>query len=140
MGIEYRFDSYYGRDIPYRMSREDFEASDKCSENLLAYIRQMGFDHIQFLAYATTNFVLIPGMNIALSSSGGDKKVWCRMVDNANNIYNPLREEDGFHKDHWYHPYKIEYTPVDFKGCIKHMYFSDLANMIKRGHIELREV
>lgn len=141
--METKYDGYYEREITYKMTLEELQAYAKAhnghmgEEQILAYIRFRG-EELQIEAPATPieNITLTP-FGFALSS-GEKTKTLCKLMLRDNSLYNPLLEEHStFHKDHWYNPYKIEYTPAEYPGCIEKMYFCDFCHNINRGNIIL---
>jgi len=147
--MEMKYDGYYKKEIPYKMTLEElFERSTikedyfyMCHEDILAYIRERG-ENFTCMAHATVpeNMMHLP-FGMGCISSGEKELVPCRIVLSDDELYNPLHEgNDTFHKNHWHHPYKIKFTPIEFKGCIERMYVSDFCGHIQKGYIILTEL
>lgn len=137
-----RYDGYYEKEIFYKMTRTELNTFDHLSEEaILAYIRHLGVDKAKFIipAHAPESVTLVPFMGIALCS--GDRvDTLCRMVNVDNDLYNPLVEkENPIHKNHWYSPYKIKFTPIEYDGVDETFYFSDFCSMLRDGHIKIVE-
>ena len=140
--METRYDGYYEKEIPYKMTREELYKLDRPSqEHILAYIRHLGIEIARFIipAHPPSNITVIPSMGFALCS-GEMVDTICRMVNDDNALYNPLIEEEHpIHKDHWYSPYKIKFTPIDFDGVIERFYFSDFCSLFRAGKVKIIE-
>lgn len=83
--------------------------------------------------------VKINSIEFALCSSEYEKTI-CTIVNDNNPLYNPLLDPNcEIHLNHWYSPYKIKYTPIEFNGIIKEMYVTDFCSHVRDGYIELIE-
>lgn len=140
--METRYDSYYEKHIPYKASLSDLEHAEHMSDELiLAYIRNKRPENLIFIVdtHAPQNITLVPMLGIAMCS--GDRvPTRCKMVEEGESLYNPLIEYDCLREDHWYHPYKIKFTPVDFEGPNERFYFSDFCSCVRNGHFHIIEV
>lgn len=149
---EVKWDSYYEEYIPYKMCldvlyaramehvEKDTDRANYRDRDVLAYIRERG-DKFRCLARSATRGMMSPlGLMV---SSDDEEMVLCRHYSDKKRdregSYNPLIEKDSIREDHWYHPYKIMLTPVEFDGCIDKYYFSDFVSMLDEGHIEIWE-
>ena len=149
---EVKWDSYYEEYIPYKMCldvlyaramehvEKDTDRANYRDRDVLAYIRERG-DKFRCLARSATRGMMSPlGLMV---SSDDEEMVLCRHYSDKKRdregSYNPLVEKDSLREDHWYHPYKIMLTPVEFDGCIDKYYFSDFVSMLDEGHIEIWE-
>ena len=145
--VTMKYDSYYKKEIPYTMTLEDlFKRAAQyggkffhySEEDVLAYIRYICIDNALF--YMSTELPQdIMDFGGVVLSSGRSGKAPCRIVPVEEDLYNPLIEKDSLHEGHWYHPYKIKLTPVDFNGCIDSWYFMDFVSAINGGNIEIWE-
>lgn len=153
--MEMKYDSYYEKEIPYKMTMEELvERQQKRSgfiseEDLLAYIRYCG-EKVRF--YAPTAYpesiMPVPFMGgMALVESGHEKKALCRIVTGKDgerykdSAYNPLVEGGVIQRDgNWYCAYKMSITPVEFKGVVDSWYVSDFCSAINRGNVEIWEL
>lgn len=152
--MELKWDSYYKREIPYRMTLDElhYEATKRDSEwphyseeNVLAYIRHRGPENVRFYMSVThprdvMNLSNLFGIPMILSSRNREYKTTCKVVtEGVDDIYNPMYEKDNLHEGHWYHAYKIVLTPTDYEGVLEKMYVSDFVSGINRGYIEIWE-
>jgi hypothetical protein len=141
--MEYKYDSYYKERIPYKETMKELHSSHDgyiTERDLLAYIRNCndGKD-FRFIAEVDANKNPIITPLGAISDGTHMEKVLCKLVLVDDSSYNPLVEKDILRENHWYHPYKIEFTPVEFQGFIEKRYFSDFCSAIDRGNITLIE-
>ena len=132
--IEYKYDGYFKKEIPYRMTMEELSKLDYLTDaHILAYIRYIGIEYMTILALPQS----------LMSGSAEDGRVICKILSDDNSLYNPLSENHSqIHENHWYSPYKIKYMPVEFEECekyVKIMYFSDFCQNVRDGHVELIE-
>lgn len=137
--METRFDSYYEKDMPYKMSLEELADLDhKREEDILAYFRQVGIDNVRVIIPATpsSSIMVSPFPGIALCS-GEKVDTVCRMINEDDPLYNPLVERDNLRPEHWYHPYKIKFTPVEYEGVVERFYFSDFCSLLHRGFAKI---
>jgi len=146
---EVKWDTYYEEYIPYKMCLDVLYAramqhvekeTDRANYNerdVLAYIRERG-DKFRCRALSAVRGMWSP---LGLMVSDDDEQmVLCKYYDDKDgDLHNPLVERDALREGHWYHPYKIKITPVEFDGCIDKYYFSDFVSLIDEGHIELWE-
>jgi len=132
--METRYDSYYEKEIPYKMSLEELLSIEyKREEDILAYFRYIGIDNVRVILPATPQASIhkTPFFGIAMCSSNKTATL-CRMINNKNDLYNPLIEkENTIHPGHWYHVYKIEFTPIEYEGVIERFYFSAFCSLLK---------
>lgn len=149
--METRYDGYYEREIPYKMTLEEFhERSEKNGwmkeEDFLAYLRYRN-GKVLFLAPTEMpeDIMLVPLLGVF--SSGRSGKALCRLMlpedgkKYKDNMYCPIVDDDeDFHDQHWYGAYKLSITPVEFKGCIDEWYVSDFFGYVQKGTIEIWEV
>jgi len=138
--METRYDSYYEKEIPYKMSLEELLAIDyKRAEDFLAYFRYIGIENVRVIVPATAqrNIHKSPFLGVAMCS--GDRvDTICKMVNNENDLYNPLIEKGCLiHPGHWYHAYKIEFTPVEYEGVIERFYMTDFCAMLNSGRAKI---
>ena len=141
-----RYDGYYEKDIPYLMSMEelvDVLDSGNASESMiLAYIRNVGADKllIKTKTYMPEGMLQLPFYGIMLCDHDRRDFSLCRIVEGEDPAYNPLSENhNSIHKDHWYAPYKIQYTSIEFDGVVEKMYFSDFCSLVNKGLVEFIE-
>lgn len=126
--MEMKFDGYYEKEIPYRMTMEELQSLDYMSEeDILAYMRHVGIDSL--LIKARTHFpknMLVTRFLPGVAICSGDKEYSiCKFVNDEDQKYNPfIEKEDSIHKKHLSSPYKIKYTSVEFNGVVETMYFS----------------
>ena len=141
--METRYDGYYEREIAYKMTLEELQEYAKAhnghmgEEHILAYIRFKGEGFTCMAHAAPAESIMPTPFGFALTS---EKKsgILCKIMLRESNLYNPLKEDhDILHENHWYNPYKIEYTPVEYQGCVEKMYFSDFCHHINQGYITL---
>ncbi len=138
--METRYDAYYEKEIPYKMSLEELVSLEyKREEDFLAYFRHIGIENVRVIIPANPpqNITLVPFIGIALCS--GDRvDTLCKMIDDPNDLYNPLLDKDNvIHPGHWYHAYKIKFTPVEYEGVVENFYFSDFCSMLNSGHAKI---
>ena len=129
--METRYDEYYEREIPYKMTLEELKGLDHPKEeDILAYFRHVGINNVRVIVPATpqSGITITPFPGIAMCS-GERVATLCRMVDEDEPLYNPLVERDYLRPEHWYHPYKIKFTPVEFEGVTERFYFSDFCSI-----------
>lgn len=125
--METKYDAYYEREIPYLMTLE--EIADRLQngfltdEELVAYIRSRK-EKFLCVAYNFNKEIKEP----------------MKLVLENNDLFNPiLDKEDIFHKNHWYHAYKLKLTPSEYEGYIEEWYVSDFTNSIRNGYTTLIE-
>ena len=138
--MEKRYDAYYEKEIPYKMSLEELVALKyKRAEDFLAYFRHVGIENVRVVIPANPpqNITLVPFIGIALCS--GDRvDTLCKMINDPSDLYNPLLDkEDTIHPGHWYHAYKIKFTPVEYEGVVESFYFSDFCSLLNAGHAKI---
>jgi hypothetical protein len=102
--VEKKYDGYYEKELPYKMTLEEIvnelEKGFLTSEQLVAYIRSRG-EKFRCICYNFSKEIKEP-MKLVLIN---------------NDLFNPiLDKEDQFHKDHWYHAYKLRLTPSEYDG------------------------
>lgn len=139
--METRYDSYYEKKLAYKMTLEELLAKPyKKEEDILAYIRYVGVDNFRVILPADPpqNITLVPFVGIALCS-GEKVPTLCRMVNETDPLYNPLIERDTLRRNHWYHPYKIKFTPVEYQGVNDRYYFSDFCSIVQDGFAKIVE-
>lgn len=137
--METRFDSYYEKEIPYKMTLEELASLEyKREEDILAYFRQIGIDNIRIIIPATPSSSIMksPFPGIALCSSEKVSTV-CRMINDPDPLYNPLVERNTILPEHWYHPYKIRFTPIEYDGVLETFYFSDFCSLLNNGSAKI---
>jgi len=137
--METRYDSYYEKELPYKMSLEELaNLKYKSEEAILACLRQIGVDNVRVIIPTTPHdkIVKIPFMNL-FSCVEEKTDIICKMVNNDNHLYNPLNELEQRHPKHWYHPYKIEFTPVEYEGFVERFYFSDFRTMLHKKQAKI---
>ena len=137
--METRFDCYYEKNIPYKMTLEELVALEyKREEDILAYFRQVGIDNVRIIIPSTpsSGIMEMPFVGIALCS-GEKVDTVCRILNEDDPLYNPLVERDSLRPEHWYHPYKIKFLPVNYEGVVERFYFSDFCSMLNRGHAKI---
>ena len=123
--METKFDEYYKKEIPYKVSYRELQNSIYLTqEKVLAYFRGVGVENVRVEIEFPTE-------------SRNIKKIVCKMINIDDPTYNPLIERDVIQKNHWYHPYKIEFTPVDYEGVTERFYFSDFCSMLESGHAKI---
>lgn len=116
--METRYDSYFEKEIIYKISFEELQNVKYLSEEIiLAFMRNCG-DKLRIYIDNTI----------------------CKLVEENDASYNPLYEKDSIHENHWYHTYKIKITPSEYDGFVETMYFSDFCLLVRKGNIELWEV
>jgi hypothetical protein len=145
--METKYDSYYDREIPYTMTFDElYTLSDRGDgtlrfreENVLAYIRNVG-DKFRMIAPA------VPGKNITpvfpglAISSGEPENTVCKLVLEEDDFHNILHVSPyDIEQGHWYSPYKISFTPVNYSGLKEKMYFSDFVSLLNQGIITIKE-
>ena len=142
--MKYKYDSYFEKQIPYKMSMEELsELEYQTDAHILAYLRYIGIENIAILAYTYSlkNIMKIKFDFIETTICSSEyEKIICRILNDDDKLYNPLLENNSIiHKNHWYSPYKIKYTPIEFDGVIKRMYVTDFCQEVRSGQIELIE-
>lgn len=141
--METKYDGYYEREMPYRMTMEELQSLDYMGEEeILAYMRHIRIDNL--LIKAKTHFpknMIVTGFLPGIALCSGNKECSiCKIVNDEDLMYNPFIErDDGFDRDHLSSPYKIKFTSIEFDGVIETMYFSDFCSLVKEGKIELIE-
>ena len=141
--METRYDGYYEKELPYRMTMEELQSLDYMTEEaILGYMRHVGIDNL--LIKARTHFpknVLVARFLPGIAICSGDKEYSiCKIVNDEDQMYNPfIEKDDGFDRDHLSSPYKIKFTSIEFQGINETMYFSDFCSLVKEGKIELIE-
>ena len=137
--METRFDCYYEKDIPYKMTLEELaDLEYKREEDILAYFRQVGIDNVRVIIPSTPSSGIMETPFIGIALCSGEKvDTVCRMLNEDDTLYNPLVERDGLRPGHWYHPYKIKFLPVNYEGVVERFYFSDFCSMLNRGHAKI---
>jgi hypothetical protein len=130
--METKFDTYYEKEMPYKMSLAELMEVSQSGEkiryneqNLLAYIRNCG-ESFTFLA--------------PINHDSKEKIRHCQLIDpnSANDLYNPLNE-NNFEEGHWYHPYKIIVTDSEHKQKREYLYFSDFVSLFNNGCFQIVE-
>ena len=137
--MEMRYEPIFATDVVYKMTLEELVAQEyKKEEHILACLRHIGVDNVRVILPATPpkNIMCSPIRGIAICS-GEKVDTICKMVNLKEDLYNPLVEGDGIHKGHWYHPYKITFTPVEYEGVYERLYFSDFCSMLRDGHAKI---
>jgi len=136
--MEFRFDTYYEKDMIYKMNTNEFAAVDYMSEEaVLAFMRHIGVENIEIVASVPSQAgICDSGMGFGLVDADKNEVAPCRMIS-GDSIYDPLNEEDNLRENHWFHPHKIRFTPKSFDGCRTEMYFSDFCSSLRRGQIRL---
>lgn len=141
--MEMKYDGYYEREMPYRMTMEELQSLEYIGEEeIIAYMRHVGINNLLIKAKTTfpRNITNIPFMQGVALCSGEKEYSICRFVDDPNELYNPfIEKDDGFDRDHLSSPYKIKFTSIEFDGVVETMYFSDFCSLVKEGKIELIE-
>lgn len=136
--MEMKFESYYGKDQVFKMTFTElttkFENGWITEDDILAYIRFCGVGKFRMNALA------LPAGVDGFFKTGEPEMTLCRIVDDENPLYNPLRvanldEEQG----HWNTPHKIRFTPVNYSGNVETMYFSDFCSHVRDGSIEIED-
>lgn len=137
--MEKRYDSYYEKEILYKITLEELiELEYKSEEAILAYFRQIGIDNVRVIipATPTSSIMLSPFPGIALCA-GKKVDTICKMINEDDPLYNPLVERDCLRSEHWYHPYKIKFTPIEYEGVIESYYFSDFCSLLNAGYAKI---
>ena len=137
--MEKRYDSYYEKEILYKITLEELITLDyKSEEAILAYFRKIGIDNVRVIIPTTpsNSIMLSPFPGIALCA-GEKVDTICKMINEDDPAYNPLIERDCLRLDNWYHPYKIKFTPVEYKGVIESYYFSDFCGLLNNGYAKI---
>lgn len=139
--MESKYDSYLEREVVYKVSFEEFskalEDEDYMSNELILALIRNYKDSIQIYADVTPQSDIMVFSGVCFT---GSKKIKsnCRFDFVDDPMYNPLNEYDSLRNDHWYHPYKIQFTSTEFLTTNTRMYFSDFCSLVREGHIELR--
>jgi len=146
--METRYDAYYERDIPYKMTLDELKERSKDNykgqmreEDILAYIRYRG-DKFRCMAKSAVRGIMSPlGL---MASTDDEEMVLCRLVTGKDDerfndsAYNPL-VDNTFHENSWYSAYKLALTPALFNGCIDKYYVSDFCSILNDGYITIVE-
>ena len=145
--MEMKYDSYYEKELPYKMSMEELmEESTRedgsvyfTQQDILAYIRERGADNVVFMMPTTLpNDMMLTPFGFGLSS-GRNGNARCKIVPVDDPMYNPLVERDAIRENHWYHAYKIKLTPIEYNGFVDSWYVSDFVSAINEGRIQIWE-
>lgn len=149
---EHKWDTYYEKYLPYKMDLNALaflgttlkgKNAYFSEKDVLAYIRYIGIDNVRFYMEVPDpdGLYFIPFLGAFLHSGDKRKKAVCKIYINPENkeLFDPLKEGDAYAAQHWYHPYKIQFTPTEFLGSIETMYFSDFVSGLERGDIEIWE-
>lgn len=116
-----KYDSYYEREMVYKMTLEELNQDYMTNEKILAYIRHRG-DKIRFYLNFENELRRYSGV--------------CTIKNVEDSSYNPLIEKN-FREGNWYHPYKITIKCVDDEEKYDSYYFMDFCSLINQGYIEL---
>jgi hypothetical protein len=164
--METKYDAYYERDIPYKMTLDELyqralersgeplqrneEHLSFTEEDVLAYFRYRGADKVRIWKYSAAprnimNIGSLFGMpGLAMVSGESDQKTLCRLYVGGergrDSSYNPLLDESIVPRDGaWYTAYKIMFTPVWYSGVIDKHYVSDFVSGLREGTYEIWE-
>ena len=138
--MEYRYDSYYEENIPYKMSY--IELIERSKNNNQSYMKER--DILAYIRYCGESFRCMVSSAI-LGSETKAKMVLCRIMTEKDdsslswNIYNPLIDQT-FPEGSWYIAHKLSLTPVEYKGCSNTCYVSDFCSLVNEGHITLIDI
>lgn len=141
--MEMRYDGYYEKEVFYKMTLEELHSFEHwADEHILAYMRHVGIENLIIVAKTTPpqNILFVPFLNGMALCSGKKQPTMCKIVDDESHSYNPFKDSTcTIHKDHWYSPYKLKYTSIEFEGVIESMYVCDFCSHVRDGKIELIE-
>jgi len=138
--MEKKYDSYFEEEIPYTETLEELHNSNKdgyiTERHLLAYIRSRG-EKFTCIARVNVPKTIIQTPLGAVAMDDNYQSVPCKIV--LDRQYNPLKSYISIEEDHWYGPYKIQFTPSEFNGFVETMYFSDFCSHVNSGDIIITE-
>lgn len=125
--MQTKYDSYYEKNIPYKMTLEEMMSQEYIQEeHLLAYIRNTGVENFYFQFTIVNDSMRINKDRIVVD------------IRETDPIYNPLIERDSLRKNAWYHPYKITLKSLDSKYNDR-WYFSDFHSAFTQGYVNIIE-